>query len=81
VLAARLGRLPGAGQGKDLLIRPEKLTLSALGSAAAQARVTGISFQGGYYEVEVELADSRLLVRSDTNAYQKDQLVYVGLTA
>ena len=81
LLAARLGRLPGAGQGKDLLIRPEKLTLSALGSAAAQGRVVGISFQGGYYEVEVELADSRLVVRADTNAYQKDQMVYVGLTA
>jgi ABC-type sugar transport system ATPase subunit len=81
VLAARLGRLPGAGQGKDLLIRPEKLTLSALGSAAAQGRVTGISFVGGYYEVEVEVAGSRLLVRADTNAYQKDQVVYIGLTA
>jgi iron(III) transport system ATP-binding protein len=81
MLAARLGRLPGAGQGKDLLVRPEKLTLSALGSAAAQGRVTGISFLGGFYEVEVQLADSRLLVRSDTNAYQKDQVVYVGLTA
>jgi iron(III) transport system ATP-binding protein len=81
MLAARLGRLPGAGQGKDLLIRPEKLTLSALGSAAAQGRVTGISFLGGYYEVEVEVAGSRLLVRADTNAYQKDQVVYIGLTA
>jgi len=81
VLAARLGRLPGAGQGKDLLIRPEKLTLSALGSAAAQGRVTGISFVGGYYEVEVEIAGTRLLVRADTNAYQKDQVVYIGLTA
>ena len=80
-LAARLGRLPGAGQGKDLLIRPEKLTLSALGSAAAQGRVTGIAFMGAYYEVEVELADSRLLVRADTNAYQKGQVVYVGMTA
>jgi ABC-type sugar transport system ATPase subunit len=81
VLAARLGRLPGAGQGKDLLIRPERLTLSTLGSAAAQGRVTGISFQGGYYEVEVELAGNRLLVRADANAYQQDQIVYVGLTA
>jgi ABC-type sulfate/molybdate transport systems ATPase subunit len=81
VLAARLGRLPGAGQGKDLLIRPEKLTLSVLGSAAAQGRVTGISFVGGYYEVEVEVAGTRLLVRADTNAYQKDQVVYIGLTA
>lgn len=80
-LAARLGRLPGAGQGRDLLIRPEKLTLSTLGSEAAKGKVTGVSFLGGYYEVEVELAGSRLLVRSDTNAYQKDQVVYIGLTA
>jgi iron(III) transport system ATP-binding protein len=80
-LAARLGRLPGTGQGRDLLIRPEKLTLSALGSAAAQGRVRGISFLGGHYEVEVELADSRLLVRTDTSAYKKDQVVYVGMTA
>jgi len=81
VLAARLGRLAGAGQGKDLLIRPEKLTLSGLGSAAAQGRVTGVSFVGGYYEVEVDVAGSRLLVRADTSAYQKDQVVYIGLTA
>jgi hypothetical protein len=41
----------------------------------------GISFQGGHYEVEVELAGNRLLVRADSNAYQQDQVVYVGLTA
>jgi len=81
MLAARLGRLPGAGQSKDLLIRPEKLTLSSLGSAAAQGRVMGTSFLGGYYEVEVELAGNLLLVRTDINIYQKDQVVFVGLTA
>jgi hypothetical protein len=27
------------------------------------------------------VAGSQLLVRSDTNAYQKDQVVYIGLTA
>jgi iron(III) transport system ATP-binding protein len=80
-LAARLGRLPGAGQGRDLYIRPEKLTLSTLGNAAAQGLVAGISFLGGYYEVEVELADSRLLVRTDSSAYQQGQIVFVGLTA
>ncbi|HTR31163.1 MAG TPA: ABC transporter ATP-binding protein [Puia sp.] len=80
-LAARLGRLPGAGGSQDLLVRPEKLTLSALGSAAARGRVTRIAFLGGYYEVEVELADSRLLVRVDTNTYQPGQEVFVGLTA
>ena len=80
-LAARLGRLPGAGEGKDLFVRPEKLTLSALGSAAAQGRVAGISFLGGYYEIEVELADALLLVRTDSNAYQRGQVVYIGMTA
>ena len=79
MLAARLGRLPGAGQGKDLLIRPEKLTLSAIGRPAAQGRVRGVSFLGGYYEVEVGLADSRLLVRTDSNSYKIGQEVFVGL--
>ena len=80
-LAARLGRLPGAGTGKDLLVRPEKLTISVLGSTAAQGRVTGIAFLGGYYELEVELAGNRLLVRVDSNTYEKGQAVYVGMTA
>jgi iron(III) transport system ATP-binding protein len=79
VLAARLGRLAGAGERKDLFIRPEKLTLSAIGRPAAQGRVMGVSFFGGYYEVEVGLADSRLLVRTDSNSYKTGQEVFVGL--
>ncbi|HXB09003.1 MAG TPA: ABC transporter ATP-binding protein [Puia sp.] len=78
-LAARLGRLAGTGKGRDLFIRPEKLTLSAIGSTAAQGWVMGVFFFGGYYEVEVELAGSRLLVRTDTNSFQKGQGVFVGL--
>jgi iron(III) transport system ATP-binding protein len=78
-LAARLGRLAGAGEGKNLYIRPEKLTLSAIGSPAAQGRVVAVTFLGGYYEVELELASSRLLARADTNSYQKGQSVFVGL--
>ena len=79
-LAARLGRLAGTADGrKDLFIRPEKLTLSAMGNAAAQGRVTGVTFLGGYYEIEVELASSRLLVRADSNSYKKGQVVFVGL--
>ncbi|HEV2352998.1 MAG TPA: ABC transporter ATP-binding protein, partial [Puia sp.] len=80
-LAARLGRLPGSGEGRDLLVRPEKLTLSAVGRTAAQGIVARIDFMGGYYEVEVDLAGCRLLVRVDTNAYQEGQVVFVGMTA
>ena len=47
--------------------------------AAAKGRVTGVTFLGGYYEIEVELASSRLLVRADSNSYQKGQAVFVGL--
>lgn len=79
-LAARLGRLAGTADGrKELFIRPEKLTLSAMGNAAAQGRVVGVTFFGGYYEIEVELASSRLLVRADSNSYQKGQAVFVGM--
>lgn len=80
-LAARLGRLSGtAGDNRNLYIRPEKLTLSATGSPAARGRVTTVSFLGSYYEIEVALADSRLLVRVETNSYKKDQIVFVGLS-
>jgi ABC-type sugar transport system ATPase subunit len=79
-LAARLGRLAGTADGrKDLFIRPEKLTLSAMGNAAAQGRVTAVAFLGSYYEVEVEIGVARLLVRADSNSYKKGQVVFVGL--
>jgi ABC-type sugar transport system ATPase subunit len=78
-LAARLGRLATADGRRVLYIRPEKLTLSAMGNAAAQGRVVGVTFFGAYYEVEVELASARLLVRADTNIYQRGQAVFVGL--
>lgn len=86
-LTARIGRLAGADDSrKSLLIRPEKLVLSAMGNPAAQCRVMAISFFGAYYEIEVELTETRLLtetkflVRTETNSYQKGQIVYVGLS-
>jgi ABC-type sugar transport system ATPase subunit len=79
-LAARLGRLAGTADGrKELIIRPEKLTLSAMGNAAAQGRVTAVAFMGGHYEIEVEIGGARLLVRADTHSYKKGQAVFVGL--
>jgi ABC-type sugar transport system ATPase subunit len=78
-LAARLGRLASADGPRVLFIRPEKLTLSAMGNAAAQGRVAGVTFFGSYYEIEVELASARLLVRADSNSYKKGQVVFVGL--
>jgi ABC-type Fe3+/spermidine/putrescine transport system ATPase subunit len=78
-LAARLGRLASADGLRVLFIRPEKLTLSGMGNAAAQGRVTAVVFFGSYYEVEVEIGAARLLVRADSNSYKKGQVVFVGL--
>jgi iron(III) transport system ATP-binding protein len=79
-LTARIGRLAGADDsGKSLLVRPEKLVLSAMGNPAAQGRVVATTFLGPYYEIEVELADARLLVRSEMNSFQAGQTVYLGL--
>jgi ABC-type sugar transport system ATPase subunit len=80
-LAARIGRLAGTADGqKNLYIRPEKLTLSATGNPAAQGKVGAVSFLGSYYEIEVALAGYSLLIRTETNSYQKDQPVFVGLS-
>jgi ABC-type sugar transport system ATPase subunit len=86
-LTARIGRLAGADDSRQrLLIRPEKLVLSAMGNPAAQCRVLAVSFLGAYYEIEIELTETRqltetkFLVRTETNSYQKGQIVYVGLS-
>jgi iron(III) transport system ATP-binding protein len=80
-LTARIGRLPGADDsGKSLLVRPEKLVLSAMGNPAAQGKVMGVTFLGPYYEIEVELAEARLLVRTERNVYQTGQSVFIGLS-
>jgi ABC-type sugar transport system ATPase subunit len=80
-LTARIGRLAGADDsGKSLLVRPEKLVLSAMGNPAAQGRVMATTFLGPYYEIEVELADARLLVRTEMNVYQTGQSVFIGLS-
>jgi iron(III) transport system ATP-binding protein len=86
-LTARIGRLAGADDSKQrLLIRPEKLVLSAMGNPAAQCRVLAVSFLGAYYEIEIELTETRqltetkFLVRTETNSYEKGQIVYVGLS-
>jgi ABC-type sugar transport system ATPase subunit len=80
-LTARIGRLAGADDsGKSLLVRPEKLVLSAMGNPAAQGRVVSVTFLGAYYEIDVELADARLLVRTERNLYQTGQSVFIGLS-
>jgi ABC-type sugar transport system ATPase subunit len=80
-LSARIGRLAGTADGqKNLFIRPEKLTLSATGNPAAQGKVMAVSFLGSYYEIEVALAGYRLLVRTETSSYKKDQSVFIGLS-
>jgi ABC-type sugar transport system ATPase subunit len=80
-LTARIGRLAGADDsGKSLLVRPEKLVLSAMGNPAAQGRVVATTFLGPYYEIELELADARLLVRTEMNVYQTGQSVFIGLS-
>ncbi len=79
-LAARLGRLTGTGDKKESLVRPEKLNLSARGNSAALGTVVSVTFFGAYYEVEVALGGICLLVRTETNSYQKGQNVFVGLS-
>jgi ABC-type sugar transport system ATPase subunit len=79
-LTARIGRSAGADEsGKSLLVRPEKLVLSAMGNSAALGKVTEVTFLGPYYEIEVEIAGARLLVRSEMNSFQAGQMVYLGL--
>jgi len=76
--AASFSPLPGlTSKGKDLLIRPEgfKLTGKAPGSIAG--KVVRVRFFGPYYELDVLVDETRIVMRTDSHAFHKGDTVYL----
>ncbi|MFB9864615.1 ABC transporter ATP-binding protein [Rufibacter immobilis] len=51
-------------QHKRLLVRPEAFTITSASSQAVQAQVRSVTFYGSYYELEVQWADTVLLIKT-----------------
>lgn len=73
------GPAPAGKASKKLFVRPEHLHLSAIPGAGVEATVKEVSYFGGYYEAEVAVGKTKLLVRTD-NQLSKDDLVYCSLS-
>ena len=75
---ASFSPLPGLkSRGKDLLIRPEgfKLTGKAPGSIAG--KVMRVRFFGPFYELDVQVGATRIVVRTDSQSFHKGDTLYL----
>ena len=77
----RLALLPGAElpSGDALLVRPEQFRLKPAGSAGLPGRVVKSRFFGGYYLIELELAESVVQVKTSQVVFEPGALVSVSV--
>ncbi|AKD04061.1 ABC transporter ATP-binding protein [Pontibacter korlensis] len=66
--------------GKNILVRPERLKLVADGNKALSGVVNSTGFFGSFYEVEVQLQDDVVKIRTTERHYQKGDKVHVSLS-
>ncbi|WP_310794585.1 ATP-binding cassette domain-containing protein [Hymenobacter sp. HSC-4F20] len=78
-LAASGGSRRRAG-GKRLLVRPESLLLADAGRGVPGA-VTQVRFFGSYYELDVQVLNARLTLRTTARGYSVGQPVQLALAA
>ncbi|WP_018478503.1 ABC transporter ATP-binding protein [Pontibacter roseus] len=77
--AAAFTSLPGiAPNGKDLLIRPENLLLTA-DKTALPASMNKVTFFGSHYELEAQLADVALTIRTSKHPLPEGSTVYLTI--
>lgn len=72
--------LPGVGRSeKKLFIRPERFKLTTKTAGAIRGEVINVIFFGSYYEVEVMISGTVILVRSMDDGVKRGDIVYVSL--
>ena len=62
---------------KDILIRPENLKIVSKKHKALSGKVTEVTYFGSYYEVEVDVEDFSVAIRSRKNKVKKGERVFV----
>ncbi len=77
----RAALLPNTLTGKALLVRPEQLIMGRAESGGASGTVRAIRFLGSYYEVEIQLANTVVRVRTSAATVAVGQEVSVMVTA
>ncbi len=63
--------------GKHLLIRPEHLQLVKKGPNAVPGRVRAVCYFGSYYETEIALAETIIVLKTVAKPAEKGEVVYL----
>jgi ABC-type sulfate/molybdate transport systems ATPase subunit len=66
---------------KRLLVRPEKLTLSATDTGGLPGTVVATRFFGSYSEVDVQVLNTQVLVRTTEATFKAGTPIYVSVAA
>ncbi|MCX2740885.1 ABC transporter ATP-binding protein [Pontibacter sp. M82] len=78
---AAFSRLLGIStNGKDMLVRPESFKLSPAGNKALTGEVNSIGFFGSFYELEVQLPEGAVYVRTTEGHYSPGDTVQVSVS-
>ncbi|GAA4424625.1 ABC transporter ATP-binding protein [Pontibacter saemangeumensis] len=78
--AHAFSRLPGiALHGKSVLIRPENLRLAANESEGVAGKVQQVHFFGSYYELDVQLPEATLRLKTNSLSVAKGETVYIAV--
>ena len=78
--ASALTAIPGINaNGLDLLIRPESIQIVPRGDAALPAAVSKVAFFGSHYELEAQLADIPLTIRTNRNPVREGETIYISV--
>jgi len=67
-----------ATNSTDTFARPEDLIISTVGENGVKATVTGITYHGSYYEVEVFAEGQTLFITCDIATLQKGDTVFIS---
>ncbi|MGV3587887.1 MAG: ABC transporter ATP-binding protein [Adhaeribacter sp.] len=69
--------LPTAKQ--NILVRPEHIQISANGGAGLPGRIIQVIFFGSYYELEVEVSEARIKVKTPANQFAIGDTVSISV--
>ncbi|MGN6532905.1 MAG: ABC transporter ATP-binding protein, partial [Ginsengibacter sp.] len=65
--------------GKEVMIRPEAIHISASDNNGTKGTIQNISFWGGFYEAEVLVRDLKIIVRMGKNKWQVGEEVFLNI--
>ncbi len=68
-------------KGRQLFIRPEKITISSTTSDALKGIIERITYYGSYYILHVITGRQTVKVKANDNSYAEGDVIYLDIKA